>query len=215
MSGNAMLDAVAAARIAVAEAAPSSRLGALARLAAAQTILGEHTNDPAWLEAAVATYGEALAEAAGDDRARMERNLGAVHCLLGRLTGDPSALAQAVEHGRAAVESYVPGTADWAMSNSNLADALRVRGERTGDAGALNEAVAACRAALSVTPREAFPDDWAMTTTNLANALAALGGAVRLAEAVALYEAALEALDDARLAPAIRYNLDRARRGRG
>lgn len=139
----------------------------------------------------------------------MHRNLGAVLSLLGRLTDDPPRLAEAVEHGRAALEIYAPGSLDWAIAQNNLAEALRVLGERTGDRDALDASVTACRAALAVTTRAAFPRDWAMTSTNLANALAALGGEARLADAVALYRAALDALDDPRLAPAIRHNLDR------
>jgi hypothetical protein len=101
---------------------------------------------------------------------------------------------------------------DAAMTHTNLADALRVLGERTGDARALGASVEACRAALSVYTRAAFPRDWAMTTTNLANALAASGDRGRLAAAVDLYRDALTILDDPRLAPAIRYNLRRAER---
>jgi len=204
----AMLGAIAAARAALAEDQTDPRC--LALLGAAQTVLGEYASDPAWLEAAVESYRRSLAASGGEDRARMHRNLGAVLSLLGRLTDNPSALAEAVGHCRAALEVYASDGLDWAIAQNNLAEALRVLGERTGDRDALDASVAACQAALTVTTRAASPRDWAMTSTNLANALAALGGKARLAEAVELYRAALEALDDPRLAPAIRYNLERA-----
>lgn len=203
-----MFAAVAAARAALAADETDPR--SLALLGAARTVLGEHTSDPTWLEAAAGSYREALAASGGEDRTRMHRNLGAVLSMLGRLTDDPSALAEAIDHGRAAVAGYAPGSLDWAIAQNNVADALGVLGERTGDRDALDASVVACRAALTVTTRAASPRDWAMTSTNLANALAALGGKARLAEAVTLYQAALEALDDPHLASAVSYNLDRA-----
>jgi tetratricopeptide (TPR) repeat protein len=200
-----------------AEADARFRLMSLARLGARQLATGESTSDPAWLAAAVDTYRAALAcgTPGTEDWARMQRNLGAALCLLGRLTDDPGALAEAVAHDRAAAAAYAPGSLDWAMTQNNLADALRVLGERTGESEALEASIEACRAALTVTTREAFPRDWAMTSTNLANALAALGGEARLAEAMALYRAALEAVDDPQITPAIRYNLARAERRLG
>jgi len=201
----AMLGAIAAARAALAEDETDPR--SLALLGAAQTVLGEHASDPAWLEAAIESYRRAVAASNGEDRARMHRNLGAVLSLLGRLTDNAAALAEAAGQCRAALEVYAPGGLDWAIAQNNLAEALRMLGEHTGDTDALNASVAACQAALTITTRAASPGDWAMTSTNLANALAALGGNARLAEAIGLYRAALEALDDPRLAPAIRYNL--------
>lgn len=130
----------------------------------------------------------------------MHRNLGAVLALSGRLD-------EAIEHDKLAIQGYTEGSLDWAIAQTNFADALRVLGERRGDAEALHASAAAARAALTVMTREAHPRDWAMGTTNLANALAALGSA----EAIAHYEAALTAVDDPHLASAIRLNLNRAR----
>jgi hypothetical protein len=100
--------------------------------------------------------------------------------------------------------------ADWALTQSNLGQALRLLGERTGDtpngsqSGApngthhLHEAVAACEAALAATARDAAPEERAMVTTNLANALAALGERAgdpdRLRRAIDAYRQALAAL---------------------
>jgi hypothetical protein len=60
----------------------------------------------------------------------------------------------------------------------------------------LEEAVAACRAALQERTRERVPLDWAMTQNNLGTALRTLGaresGTARLEEAVAAYRAALQ-----------------------
>ncbi|MCG6901134.1 MAG: hypothetical protein LJE68_00495, partial [Rhodobacter sp.] len=91
---------------------------------------------------------------------------------------------------------------NWAMTQNNLAVALRNQAARTeGAAGAalLGRAVAAYEAALEVYTREAAPQDWAMTQNNLANALSdqaerteAAAGAALLCRAVAAYEAALE-----------------------
>ncbi|MGH7210951.1 MAG: hypothetical protein ACREF1_05755, partial [Acetobacteraceae bacterium] len=84
----AMLGAITAARAALAEDETDPRSLALA--GAAQTVLGEHTSDPSWLEAAVASYRMALAASDGENSARMHRNLGAAWSLLGRLTDDAS-----------------------------------------------------------------------------------------------------------------------------
>jgi tetratricopeptide (TPR) repeat protein len=74
--------------------------------------------------------------------------------------------------------------------------ALSVLGDQAGDNSALQEAVAAYRAALEERTRERVPLDWAMTQMNLGNALATLGaresGTKRLEEAVAALRAALE-----------------------
>lgn len=208
----AMLGAVAAARAALAEDGGDPR--SLALLGAAQAVLGENAADAHWLQAAVETYRQALDGSEGEGKARMHRNLGAVLSLLGRIADDAATLAEAAEHCRVASLAYAPDTLDWAIAQNNLADALRLLGERTGDKAALEASVEACRAALTVMTRAGFLDDWAMTSSNLANALVALGGEERLGEAVGLYEAALEAIGESRLALAIRHNLDRARKGR-
>lgn len=192
-----VFEAVAAARAALREDGGDPR--SLALLGSALAVLGEATGEAAWLEAAAASYRTAIEASDGEERTRMHRNLGAVLALSGRLD-------EAIGHARLAIQGYAEGSLDWAIAQSNLADALRILGERTGDADALHASAAASRAALTVMTREAHPRDWAMGTTNLANALAALGSP----EAIALYEAALGVLDDPRLTAAIWFNLNRA-----
>ncbi|WP_245287009.1 tetratricopeptide repeat protein [Bradyrhizobium sp. Tv2a-2] len=81
------------------------------------------------------------------------------------------------------------------MTQNDLGVALQALGERESGNIRLEEAVAACRAALTERTRERGPLDWAMTQNNLGNALSRLGeresGTTRLKEAVAAYRAAL------------------------
>src|SRR4051794_15742199 len=83
---------------------------------------------------------------------------------------------------------------DWAMTQSNLGDALSTLGERESGTARLEEAVAVYRSALQERTRERVQLDWAATQNNLGNALSALGerggGTARLEEAVAAYRAA-------------------------
>jgi len=88
-----------------------------------------------------------------------------------------------------------------ASSQTNLGNALAALGERaTGAEGieALNQAVAAYRAALTVHTESEMPADWAMTQSNLGATLETLGtraggaeGIEALNTAVAAYRAAL------------------------
>ncbi|NKB56356.1 MAG: hypothetical protein GKS00_08475 [Alphaproteobacteria bacterium] len=92
--------------------------------------------------------------------------------------------------------------AQWAMTQNNLASALRVMGDRAGGAeglAALERAVVAYEASLEVCTRSDMPAQWAMTQNNLANALNVIGeraggaeGLAALERAVAASEAALE-----------------------
>jgi hypothetical protein len=52
----------------------------------------------------------------------------------------------------------------WALTQSNLGNALRNLGEREAGIARLEEAVAAYRAALTVMTRERVPLQWALTT---------------------------------------------------
>ena len=110
---------------------------------------------------------------------------------------DNGALNDAIAVYRAALEEYTRERAplDWAMTQSNLGNALLTLGERESGTERLEEAVAACRAALEECTRERAPLDWAMTQNNLGAALWTLGqresGTERLKEAVAAYHAAL------------------------
>jgi exonuclease VII small subunit len=78
----------------------------------------------------------------------------------------------------------------------NLGVALETLGGRESGTSRLEEAVAACRAALEERTRGRVPLDWAMTQYNLGVALLALGarenGTMRLEQAVRAFSAALE-----------------------
>jgi tetratricopeptide (TPR) repeat protein len=85
---------------------------------------------------------------------------------------------------------------DWAMTQTDLGNALASLGERESGTARLEEAVTAYRAALEEITRERVPLQWAMTQTDLGVALESLGeresGTARLEEAVTAYRAALE-----------------------
>ena len=84
---------------------------------------------------------------------------------------------------------------DWATTQNNLGNALRMLGERESDTARLEEAVTAYRDALTERTRERVPLGWAMTQNNLGAALWTLGeresGTARLEEAIAAWEACL------------------------
>jgi tetratricopeptide (TPR) repeat protein len=112
--------------------------------------------------------------------------------------GDNAALRLAIERRRRLIElnprEHVP--LDWAMTQTNLGNALQTLGARESGTARLEEAVAAYREALKEQTRERVPLDWAMTQNNLGNALSTLGeresGMARLEEAVAAYRDALK-----------------------
>jgi hypothetical protein len=76
----------------------------------------------------------------------------------------------------------------------SFAHVVQAIGIQRGDSEALEEAVAACSAALQEWTRERVPLRWAMTQNNLGNALGTLGeresGTARLEEAVAVMKQA-------------------------
>jgi tetratricopeptide (TPR) repeat protein len=82
------------------------------------------------------------------------------------------------------------------FDQNRLGNALWKLGERESGTIRLEEAVAACHAALAVMTRDRVPLDWAKTQNNLGLALCQLGqresGTARLEEAIAAYRAALE-----------------------
>ena len=124
----------------------------------------------------------------------------------GEAAEEISVIADAVSGFNAAVKLAPRAEAplDWAKTQSRLSAALRALGA---------EAVAACRAALAVYTLEATPLEWAMASTNLANALTGLDDVASIEEAIAIYRAAIAALDGpARLQQRAiaRYNLKRA-----
>jgi len=112
--------------------------------------------------------------------------------------GDNQALLEAIKLYNSAFiyvsRERVP--LDWAMTQNNLGNALRILGERESGTGRLEEAVTTYREALKERTRERVPLDWAMTQNNLGNALWRLGeqesGTGRLQEAVTAYREALK-----------------------
>ena len=118
---------------------------------------------------------------------------------LGSRQGGPEGLRRLDEAVEAYHQALTVFTHDdlpqqWAMTQSNLGNALRALGLQLGGPEGLrrlDEAVEACRHALTVFTHDDLPQQWAMTQTMLANALYTLGlqlsgpeGLRRLDEAV-------------------------------
>lgn len=101
---------------------------------------------------------------------------------------------------------------DWAMAKNDLGAPLQVLGERDQD-GALEQAVAAYRAALTLYTREAAPMQWAATQFNLALAYEALAdhGDDPRGRLEAALEAVRGALEVFRAVQAT-YNVEKAER---
>ena len=112
--------------------------------------------------------------------------------------GDNEAARSAIERYRHLAELRPRNTfpLDWAKTQNNLGNALRVLGERESGTARLEEAVAAFREALQEDTRARAPLEWAATQNNLGNALRVLGeresGTARLEEAVAAFREALQ-----------------------
>jgi tetratricopeptide (TPR) repeat protein len=108
-------------------------------------------------------------------------------------------LEEAVAAFHAALQEYtrerVPFA--WAITQSNLGNALLTLGQREGGTAHLEQAVDAYRSALTEWTRERAPLQWAATQNNLGDALSILGeregGTARLEKAVAAYQAAIGA----------------------
>src|SRR5260370_31852391 len=85
----------------------------------------------------------------------------------------------------------------WAITNSNLGNALRRLGDREQKTATLRMAVEAYGSALEVLTRERVPLAWAQTQHNLGRTLRALArhetGTKHLEEATAAYRAAIQA----------------------
>ena len=115
----------------------------------------------------------------------------------GREFGDNPALLDAIAAYQTALglapRDRVP--LDWARTQNNLGNALRILGARESGTARLDQAVEAYRAALLERTRDRVPPDWAMTQNNLGNALVTLGaresGTARLDQAVEAYRATL------------------------
>ena len=109
----------------------------------------------------------------GAASATVQMNLGTVLAALGERGSGSILLKRAVDAYRAALRVYTEGDmpADWALTQNNLGNVLRVQGERTGGAAGLEllaKAMDACRAALRVRTEANMPADWAMTRENMA-----------------------------------------------
>jgi len=117
--------------------------------------------------------------------------------LQGSEFGENRALLEAITDWRALLalcpRDRVP--LDWATTQNNIGNALRMLGGRESGTARLEEAVVAYRSALEERTRERVPLDWATTQNNLGNALHSLGeresGTARLEEAVEAYDAGL------------------------
>jgi tetratricopeptide (TPR) repeat protein len=110
---------------------------------------------------------------------------------------DTARLEDAVTAYRAALLKFTRKRTplDWAATQNNLGDALRILGERKNDTTRLDEAVTAYRAALMEFTRKRVPLQWAMTQNNLGAALWLLGeresDTAQLEDAVTAWDACL------------------------
>jgi tetratricopeptide (TPR) repeat protein len=106
---------------------------------------------------------------------------------------------------------------EWAMTQSNLGNALLTLGERENGTSHLEEAIAVYRAALEERRRERVPLKWAMTQNNLGNALLTLGeretGTSHLEEAVAAYRTAFGGAEARACAAAMGRDTEQPRLG--
>lgn len=111
--------------------------------------------------------------------------------------GDNAAGQEAISAYRLALDATSRDRAplQWANTQNNLGNALKILGEREIGPARLEQSVEAFKAALLEYSRERAPLDWAMIQNNLGNALLRLGeresGVVRLKEASEAYRAAL------------------------
>ncbi len=164
--------------------------------------LGERESGTARLDEAVAAFRAALEVYTRADMptdwAMTQNNLGTVLQSLGEREGGHGAAGR----GRRRLPRRAGGQNPRRHADRLGRDPEQPRhraqtlGERESGTARLEEAVAAYRAALEVSTRDAMPTDWAMTQNNLGTVLQSLGeresGTARLEEAVAAYRAALE-----------------------
>ena len=167
-------------------------------------VLGERESGTARLEEAVAAYRAALEECTRErvplDWAATQNNLGSALESAWRAGERDSAArggGRGLSRGAGGMDTRA-GSAPMGGDADGSRHALQRLGEREGGTARLEEAVAACRAALEECTRERVPLQWAATQAGLGNALSALGdresGTARLEEAVVAYRAALEEL---------------------
>ena len=114
------------------EAAPLDWARMQRNTGAVLSLLGEQGKSQAPLMQAVNCYRAALLEyKAGPDHAMTQSNLGHALRLLGEHLNDGVLLQQAIDACRAALAIYTRDAAprDWAMTSTNLANALAARGD--------------------------------------------------------------------------------------
>ena len=201
-----LLDAIAAHQEALAvrprDGAPLDWAASQNYLGNALVTLGQRETRPARLNAAVEAYRNALQERharRGRSTGQRPRTIWAMRCAC---SGSASPIRPA---------STMPSPRSAPHCRNARASAYRSNGplvrttwvsrcgfsvNATSDAMLLDEAIAACRAALQERTREKVPLYWATTENNLGNALRSLGqqrsDAALLNEALAAYRAALE-----------------------
>ncbi len=166
------------------------------------SVLGQHTDERDWIEAAIDAYRAALKEWTRKrvqmKWAAIQNNLGNALRRLGEREESTERLEQAVAAYRAALEERTRerGPLQWAITQNNLGTALSQLGEREESTERLEQAVAAYRALLEVFTRQRLPLLWATTQNNVGLALFRLGeresGTERLEQAVVAYRSALE-----------------------
>ena len=142
--------------------------------------------------------GAVPAGLSAESRAALHHSHAITAFRLGEQRGDNALLAEAVAAYREALTEWTRERVplDWAMTQTNLGNALLRLGAHESGSARLEEAVAAYREALTERTRERVPLDWAATQNNLGGALRTLGeresGTAGLKEAVTAYSEALE-----------------------
>jgi ATP-dependent Clp protease adapter protein ClpS len=153
---------------------------------------------PPWIESCRAALAALSRDEAPQEWAKAQHDLGnALFRLDDRSRGaNPTWLEEAVAAHRAALAAYDRGRDPyaWAKAQYDFANAVLALGVRQQDIAMLEEAVAACHAALDEFNQRA-PIERAETQRLLGHALGALGahevGVARLEEAVAAFRSAL------------------------
>ena len=104
-------------------------------------------------------------------------SLGLSYAVLGDQTGQEVWLDRAISAYREALKEWTRERVplEWAGTQNNLGNVLRMLGERKYNYGKLEEAVAAYHEALKEYTRERVPLYWAMTQNNLGSALSISG----------------------------------------
>ncbi|MFT3989046.1 caspase family protein [Aestuariivirga sp.] len=158
--------------------------------------LAEMTGDPRSYPDAITALRNALLERRRErvplDWAATQNNLGNMQTRFALYDPGGNHLAEAVTAYSAALEVWTREAAplDWASTQNNLGNAYQVLGKAEAGAGipegidALNNALAAYRAALEIRTRQADPLGWANTQNNMGWTLKYLGEATKNAKRI-------------------------------